>query len=181
MSEQPIGKIEVTISLALSDYLALQKWCRWQCLRTDLLRYAVVVLPFALIAGTASSGSLAEFGRNAWSQWEVLLLLIGGGYLLGVAVPYAGLGIAWLRNKLPRQMGVSIDDTGLTFSMGDHEVSARWSNLLLIAEDRSAYLLRLKSHFLRLPKRAFTSQQFPAFKRLVAANVPVSVIRIDVN
>jgi hypothetical protein len=111
----------------------------------------------------------------------VLLLLIGAAYLLDVAIPYAGLGIAWLRNKLPRQMGVSIDDTALTFSMGDHEVSAPWSNLLLIAEDGSAYLLRLKSHFLRLPKRAFTPRQFTALKRLVATNVPVSAIRIDVN
>jgi hypothetical protein len=68
MSEQPIGKIEVTISLALSDYLALQKWRQWQCLRTDLLRYAVVVLLIAVIAGTAgadrslNSGEL--HGRN---------------------------------------------------------------------------------------------------------------------
>jgi hypothetical protein len=136
------------------------------------------MLIFAVVAGIASGETLADLERIAWSQWGFLLLFIIGGYLLSMAVPFAGLGLAWLQNKLPRQMRVSMDDTGLTFSMGDHDVIARWSNLLFIAENRSAYFLRLKSHFLRLPKRGFTSQQFTAFKRLVTTNVPASAIRI---
>jgi hypothetical protein len=48
-----------------------------------------------------------------------------------------------------------------------------------IKEGSSAYVMRFKKLFIRLPKRGFAAEQETAFRTLVCTQAPASVIRFN--
>jgi hypothetical protein len=77
--------------------------------------------------------------------------------------------------RKPEEINAKIGDEGIKIigRQGfNYEVS--WQNLSWIGDGGSAYVMRFKKLFIRLPKRGFVTGQETDFRNLVCAHAPVS-------
>jgi len=77
--------------------------------------------------------------------------------------------------RKPEEIMAEIGDEGIkVIGQQGFNYEVNWQNLSWIEDGSSAYAMRFKKLFIRLPKRGFATGQDSAFRNLVCAHAPVS-------
>jgi hypothetical protein len=181
MKEDGSEGVTFEIQLTLADYLKLQLWCRRFYLTRSFLIFFVAVLGGITVVGLTSGMSLTGIGRNVLSDWKLYLALVLGGYFVSAIVPFLALTLSWVRNKLPRDMRISIGPDGMKHSARDHDLGFRWTGLQFIMEYEAAYIAKFGQHVVRIPKRDFTAPQLERFADIIRDTVPKAANRLVSN
>ncbi|MGD0190676.1 MAG: YcxB family protein [Rhizomicrobium sp.] len=160
------AKIEYRAPGRLLDSLKLRFRCSFYLLRYFWAISAVIVV--------------AAFSLNAMSLWAdplAILIPLAAGLAAGTL---AGPIILIVRRPFQKstEIRANIGDEGIKI-IGNQGFSyeANWPNLTWITEGRSAYVMKFKKLFVRLPKRGFVDQQEAAFRDLVHTQAPASALK----
>jgi hypothetical protein len=169
--------IDYRIAYRLSDALALQAFV----LRQHLMRRGGLLALFMLAAlaittlmnGAPLSDSIPDLMQNA----ERYLALFLAGLLLICLVAFITAALAWRRRSLPREIRCLITPQGLSMRQDGFTYDAKWADADLVTETHTAFLMRFKQLYMRLPKCGFTPETAVLFRRL-AAVAPTDVNRL---
>jgi hypothetical protein len=173
-----MNPIEFRTDHRLADTLALQFFM----LRHHLMRRGLVLVVFMLgglavttvMNGAPLADSLADLGRNA----GLYLALVVVGLLVIQIVSMILAFLAWQRLPRPREICAQITAEGVTLQKDGFSYAARWANADLLAESRTAYLLRFSRLYMRLPKRGFKPGEEVGFRAMATAAVPAAANRL---
>jgi hypothetical protein len=166
MGDAESTKIEYRTPSRLSDQVRLQLRCSFYFLRYLWVISAVV----AVIVLILNEMSL-------WADPWSLLMPITAGLAAGTLTSPIILVVRRVFRK-PGEISAEIGDEGIrVIGQQGFNYEANWQNLSRITDGGSAYVMRFKKLFIRLPKRGFVTGQETAFRNLVRARAPESAIR----
>jgi hypothetical protein len=173
-----MSPIEFRTDHRLSDTLALQFFM----LRHHLMRRGLILIVFmlggltvtTLMNGAPLAHSLADLRRNAGLYLTIVIV----GLLVIQVVAMILAFLAWRRLPRPREIRAKITADGVTLQKDGFSYAARWENAGLLAESRTAYLLRFSQLYMRLPKRGFKPGEDVRFRDMASAAVPASAKRL---
>jgi hypothetical protein len=175
-----VNQIDYRTSHRLSDSLALQFFM----LKNHLLRRSLIlavallgaVAVTTLMNGAPLSDSLVDLSQNAGRY--LALVVVGLAVIYGIAMILAVL--AWRRRPRPREIRAVITPDGITLKKDGFSYGARWADANLVAESRSAYLMKFNQLYMRLPKRGFAPDQDALFREIALIAVPRGASRLRV-
>lgn len=156
-------KIEYRTQCHLSDQIKLQ------------FRYSFYLLKYLWLASAVVAAIVLIL--NAMSLWADPWSLIGpiiAGLLGGT---FAGPIILVARRlfRKPDEIRADFGGEGVKiFGRQGFNYEANWQNLSWIGDGGSAYVMRFKRGFIRLPKRGFAAGRELAFRSLVCTHAPAS-------
>jgi hypothetical protein len=170
MSDHSSGAIEYRTVCRLSDQLKLQFWCTLSAFRYVWVIFAVLLVMLFISNG----GSIEAIQDDPWSLAFPLAFGLVGGFGLGPAI----VATRWAMGKMPKEIRADINDGGIKVIGEDFNYEAKWPSLSWVKEGRSAYVLKFKRLFIRLPKRGFTPEQEVGFRRIIHAQESTSANRL---
>lgn len=163
----------------LTDTLALQFFM----LRHHLMRRGLVLVVFmlggltitTLMNGAPLAHSLADLRRNAGLYLTIVVVGLLVIQIVGMILAF----LAWQRLPKPREIRAQITADGVTLQKAGFSYAARWANADLLAESRTAYLLRFSQLYMRLPKRGFAPGEEARFRDMARSAIPASANRLN--
>ena len=173
-----MDRIEFRTEHRLADMMALQLFV----MRNHLLRRGLLLAVFmlggviitTLMNGAPLSDALTDLGRNA----GLYLALVVIGLVLICLVTLVMAVLAWRRLAKPRQIQAIITGDGITMQKDGFSYGARWADASLLAEDRTAYLMKFNQLYMRLPKRGFAPREEMVFRKLASMATPAGAKRL---
>jgi hypothetical protein len=173
-----MDRIEFRTEHRLADMMALQLFV----MRNHLLRRGLLLAVFmlggvivtTLMNGAPLSDALTDLRRNA----GLYLALVVIGLVLICLVTLVMAVLAWRRLAKPRQIQAIITGDGITMQKDGFSYGARWADASLLAEDRTAYLMKFNQLYMRLPKRGFAPSEEMVFRKLASMAIPAGAKRL---
>ncbi|HET7086077.1 MAG TPA: hypothetical protein VFI23_14980 [Rhizomicrobium sp.] len=163
MADISSDKIEYRTPCRLSDQIKLQFRCSFY-----FLRY------FWIISAVVAAIIIFLNAMSLWADpWSLLMPIIAG--LIGGSLAGPIIVVTRRAFRKPDEIRAEIGDEGIkVIGQQGFNYEANWQNLSWIGDGGSAYVMRFKKLFIRLPKRGFATGQESAFRNLVCAHAPVS-------
>jgi hypothetical protein len=163
-------KIEYRTQCRLSDQIKLQFRCSFYFLRYIWAISAVVAV---LVIGLHAVSLWAD----PWAVLTPILFGLAAGSLVSPLI----LTVRRMFRK-PDEIKADIGDEGIKIiGQQGFNYEASWQNLSWVKDGRSAYVMRFKKLFIRLPKRGFAEGQEAEFCDLIHAHAPVTVIKRNLS
>lgn len=171
------ARIDYCTAHRLSDALALQTFM----LVHHLLRRALF-FAFCLVIGIVVATSLngaplddvaTDLARNLGVYLAIFLVGLVAINLLGLLLAF----LSWRRRPRPREIRAVITPDAITIHKDGINYGARWDAADLVTETRTAFLMKFRTLYMRLPKRGFADGDAARFRALAAA-APVRANRL---
>jgi hypothetical protein len=111
------------------------------------------------------------------SPWDFFLPVVFG-LVVGLGIGPVILLVRWALGKMPKEIHATLNGEGVKIFGEAVNYEAKWPSVIWVREGRSAYLIRFKALWFRLPKRGFAPEQEASFRSLVLAVVPAPSNRL---
>jgi hypothetical protein len=153
MSDTSTQELAINLDLTFEDHLACERFHS-----KVYFRLCMIVGPSLILTGAA----IGDFLTSPIRFFLFLLLGLAVGFVEVVRRVLVGYSM-WLGGNLPRQMTVTVSNSGLVYTVGeDYRVTSDWPQVR-VYETADYFFLWSGKYHLPLPKRCFTPEQIPAF------------------
>lgn len=170
--------IEYRTDHRLGDTLALQLFIlRHHLMRRALVLAAAMLIGLGLITVTSGApiqDSLEDLSQNVGRYLTIFVFGLAAIHVIALVLAW----LAWQRRPLPREIRATITAQGVTLQKDGFSYGARWADAGLLAESRTAFLMKFNQLYMRLPKRGFPGQTLAGFRELALAAVPAAANRL---
>lgn len=163
----------------LADTLALQFFIlRHHLMRRALVLAAAMLIGVGLITVTTGApiqDSLEDLSQNVGRYLAIFIVGLAAIHVIALVLAW----LAWRRKPLPREIRAIITAEGVTLQKDGFSYGARWVDAGLMAESRTAFLMKFNQLYMRLPKRGFPGETQVQFRDLVQVVVPAAAIKLQ--
>lgn len=162
----------------LGDTLALQFFIlRHHLMRRALVLAAAMLIGVGLITVTSGApiqDSLEDLSQNIGRYLAIFIVGLVAIHIIALVLAW----LAWQRRPLPREIRATITAEGVTLQKDGFSYGARWADAGLLAESRTAFLMKFNQLYMRLPKRGFPGEIQAQFRALARAAVPAAANKL---